>query len=48
MAVVDLPAQTLDVHLDQVRHRVEAIVPDMLGDVRAADDVTLAPRKVFE
>ena len=48
MAVVDLAPQPLDVDLDQVRHRVEAVVPDMLGDVRAADDGTLAPRKVLE
>ena len=48
MVVVDLSAQPLDVHLDQVRHRVEAVVPDVLGDVGAADDVALAPRQVLE
>src|SRR5688572_30680627 len=48
MVVVNLSAQPLDVDLDQVGHGVEAIVPDVFGDVRAADDVTVAPRKVLE
>src|SRR6186997_2115498 len=48
LPVVDLPAQALDVDLDQVRHRIEAVVPDMFGDVGPADDVTLATEQVFE
>ena len=46
--VVDLSAQALDVHLDEVRHRIEAVVPDVLGDVGAADDFALPPHKVLE
>ena len=48
MPVVDLPAQALDVDLDEVRLRIEAVVPDMLGDVAAAHDLPLAPRQVLE
>src|SRR5688572_20277819 len=46
--VVDLAAQPLNVDLDQVRHRVEAVVPDMLGDVRAPDDLVVPPHEILD
>ena len=45
VAVIDLAAQTLDVDLDQVRQRIEAVVPDVLGDVGAADDLPLPAQR---
>src|SRR5688572_13794344 len=47
-AVVDLAPQPLDIDLDQIRHRVEAVVPDMLGDVGAPEDLSLTLHQVFE
>ena len=48
LLVVDLPAEALDVDLDQVRQRIEAVVPDVFGDVGAADHITLAAEQVLE
>src|SRR5690349_18149154 len=47
-AVVNLPAEPLDVHVDQIRSRVEGVIPDVIGDRRAADNVTGTPSEVFE
>src|SRR5258708_15149982 len=46
--VVELPAEPLDVDVDDVRKRVVVLVPDVLGDVGAAHDVASAAREVFE
>ena len=46
--VVDLAPQALDVDLDQVRHRIEAVVPYVLRDVGAADDLSLPADEIFE
>src|SRR5687767_12030111 len=46
--VVDLAPQPLDVDLNQIRHRVEAVVPHMLGDIGTADDFSLALHQVFK
>jgi hypothetical protein len=48
VAVVDLPSQPLNVHLDQIREGVEAVVPDVLGDVGSADDFALAAGEILE
>src|SRR5687767_8572140 len=48
VAVVDLAPQPLDVDLDQVRIRIERVVPDVLGDVASARDLALASRKILE
>ena len=47
-AVVDLAAQALDVDFDQVRHRIEAVVPDVLRDVGPADDLALPTEQLLE
>src|SRR5688572_7796980 len=47
-AVVDLAAEALNVDLDQVRHRVEAVVPNVLGNIRPADDLALASDQVLQ
>ena len=46
--VVYLAAQALDVDLDQVGHRVEAVVPDVFGNVRTANDVTPPASEILE
>src|SRR5688500_5270695 len=48
VAIVDLAAKPLDVDLDQIRHRVETVVPDVLGDVGPAGDLTAAPQQMLE
>src|SRR5687767_5214757 len=48
MTIVDLPAQPLDINLDEVRYRVKVVVPDMLRDVAAADDLRLPTRQILE
>src|SRR5688572_3710967 len=48
IAVINLPAESLDVHLDEVGHRIEAVVPHVLGDVGAPHDLALAFRQVLE
>src|SRR5690349_9585049 len=47
-AVVDLATQALDVDLNEVRHRIEAVVPDVFGDIASGHDLLLAPGQVFE
>ena len=46
--MVELAAEPLHVHVDDVRHGIVAIVPDMLGDVRPADDISRTTREVLE
>src|SRR5687767_12865743 len=48
VTVIDFPAQALDVDLDEIRHRIEAVVPDMLGDVGAAHDLALPTHEILE
>src|SRR5260370_19152681 len=48
IGVVELPAEPLDVDVDDVRKRVVVLVPHVLGDVGAAHDVASAAREVFE
>ncbi|MNC87263.1 hypothetical protein D3C83_29760 [compost metagenome] len=48
IVVVNLPAEPLDVHLDEVGHRIEAVVPHVLGDVGSPHDLTLAFRQILE
>ena len=45
---IELPAEPLDMHVDHIRQRIVVVVPDVLGDVAAADDVPGAPREVLE
>ena len=46
--LIDLPPQPLDEDFDRFRERVEALVPDVGGDVGAADDLYGASGEVFE
>ena len=48
MPIVDLPAEPLNVDLDQIGHRIERVVPDVFGDIGAADHVALATGQVIE
>jgi hypothetical protein len=48
VTAIELTAKTLDVNIDNVGERVVVLVPDVLGDVRAADHLSCAPREVFE
>ena len=48
VGIVQLAAQPLDVDVDDVGERVVVLVPDVLGDVGAADDLAGAAREVFE
>src|SRR5688572_568632 len=48
VTVVDLPAQALNVDLDQVRIGVEGAVPDVLANVTTSHDVALAADEVFQ
>ena len=45
---IELPAQPLHVDIDHVRDRVVVLVPDVLGDVAAADDVARVAGQVLE
>ena len=45
---IELAPQPLHVDVDDVRQRIVVLVPDVLGDVRAADDVARAADEVFE
>src|SRR5438093_8616761 len=47
-APIELPPEPLHVYIDYVRQRIVVLVPDMLGNVRAADDVAGAPREIFK
>src|SRR6266581_2227691 len=46
--IVELPPQALHVDVDHVRQRLVGIVPDVLGDVGAANDLAGASREIFE
>ena len=46
--IVELAAEPLHVDVDDVGKRVVVLVPDVLGDVGAADDVSGLPGEVFE
>src|SRR5687767_4278237 len=48
MPVVDLPAQPLDVDLDEVRYGIKAVVPHVLRDVGSADDLRVTPHQILE
>src|SRR5688500_20120806 len=48
MAVINLPPEALDVHLDEIGHRIEAVVPHVLRDVGTPHDLALAFRQVLE
>src|SRR6185369_8718002 len=45
---IELAAQPLDVDIDDVGDRIVVLVPHVLGDVGAADDVAGAPDEVLE
>src|SRR5437764_7571859 len=45
---LDVAAQPIDVDLDEVRERVELLVPDVLGDLLAGDDAAGVARQVLE
>src|SRR4051812_18017834 len=45
---LELLSQVADRHVYDVRQRVEVLVPDMLGQLRAADYPLRVPQKVFE
>jgi hypothetical protein len=47
-AVVNLPAQAVDVHVYEVRERVEVLVPDVLGYLGAREHAAALAREVFE
>src|SRR5688500_258541 len=46
--IVDLASQPLHIHLDQIGHRIVAVVPDVLGNVAPAYDITLTAEQVFQ
>src|SRR5215471_2711577 len=48
VGIVELPAQPLHVDVHDVRERVVVLVPDVLGDVGAPDDLAGVPGEVFE
>src|SRR5712691_2683600 len=48
LGAIDLPAKAIDVDLDDVRERIEVFVPDVLGDLFAADHAADIARHVFE
>src|SRR6185295_12249408 len=45
---IELPAQPLHVDVDNVRQRIMMLVPHVLGNVRAADDIAGVADEVFE
>ena len=47
-AVIELAAQPLHVHVDDVRDGVVVIVPDVFGDIGAGDHVSRTPRQILE
>src|SRR5438128_1243952 len=47
-AVVNLAAQAVDVHVNEVRERVEVLVPDVLGDLGAREHAPALARHVFK
>src|SRR5690242_6160434 len=47
-ALVDLLPETADMHVDHVGLRVEMVVPDILQQHRARDDMARVAHQVFE
>src|SRR5262245_50574769 len=45
---VDLVAQIVHVHIDDVRKCVKILVPHMLGDHRSGEDAARVPHQIFE
>src|ERR1700737_4692912 len=45
---IDDPAQTADVDLDEVRERIELLVPYMLGDLLATHHAPRVDGEIFE
>src|SRR3990170_4308356 len=46
--VVDLPSQVADVNIDNVRGVVKVVVPDVLGDHGAGEDLVGVARQVLQ
>src|SRR5262245_12710579 len=46
--MLELPSQPLYVHINDIRKCVIVLVPDVLRDVAAAANITVATRKVFQ
>jgi hypothetical protein len=46
-AFIELPAKPADVHVDDIRARVEMIVPHLLEKHRPSDDATLVASEIF-
>src|ERR1051326_6508643 len=47
-AVVNFAAQAVDVHVNQIRERVEVLIPDVLGNQCARQHTATFARQVFE
>src|SRR5688500_570122 len=48
LTIVDLASQPLDIDLNQVRCWIKAVVPYVLRDVGAADDLRPPPHQILE
>src|SRR5207253_7706527 len=48
LSAVDLVAQVVDVHVNDVGERVEVLVPDVLGDHRAGQHAAGIAHQVFQ
>src|SRR5215510_1260441 len=48
MALIYFAPQPLHVDLDQIGEGIEVLLPDVFGDLGAADDLAGAPRQVFK
>src|SRR5260370_41687089 len=46
--LVDLLAQSADLHIDRIRLRIEMIVPDRLEEHRARDHLSLVTNQILE
>ena len=47
-STIDFSTQPVHVYLDEIRKRIEVFIPDVFGDLRAADHSPGIPREVLE
>src|SRR5688500_11630374 len=45
---IDLAAQPVDEHIDDVRLRIETVIPNVLQDHRLGDDAARVAHEIFE
>src|SRR5712692_8800338 len=46
--IAEFAAETVDVDFDQIGEGIEGLIPDMLGDLGAANDAAGIAREIFE